>query len=387
MVDPLVDGALDNTLGQSAYGWFKNPIDPLLDRQAPAAFRDFVDAYVHVRSRHVPLPHGTTTDNRVHEPFITLWQEGATHITHAAPLEAQIERSALWERFQHSVRVDPVSWSKWIRFQWTPAIVPAFMTRVPDWKEQLRAALEEVGPAAEKVDGSIQRLVKYLQSDFDEGSLNLDHEYRAFASEARTTIEVVACAYGWNWFCRGASYRGRTHGMSVRFHDLRECAVVSPNDVISKPCDLPVSLSWGHILASCIEKELIKRDSQYFCEALKKIRDTVQGDPEYKNHLVESESAVTVEGRDNHLKSAAARALIRTGTPPLFREATFRGQLRDGVIEFASHTSGLGAPLGKIVYQTVDLFIGNKARASEYWVRERFAQSSLWKVFTIPGMD
>lgn len=390
MIDPLVDGALDNTLGQSGYRWFEEPDDPLLDDNAERAFRDFVDAYVYVPRRHVPLPRDIRTELNVHEPFIALWQDGATPVSFAAAEEGNVARGTLWSQFQESVKEQTASWSRWTRFQWTPDIVPAFKARVPDWEVQFSQALEEIRPAASGLSCStsdpIRRFVIQLETDL--AAVPVDRGYADFARKKGLSFAVVASAYAWNWFLRGSSYRGRTHGMSVRFHDLRDGAVVSPDDGTSGRETLAKPIPWGRILAQCTREKLIERDSGLFCDALRMVRDTVQTDSEYEELVGRAKDAKSYEAKQDTLKRAIARALVRADVPPPFSETTWRSRVIGALAKSAAEatTSGSGASFSGLLYEIVDLGLNSKlARRAEYSLRARLQKAGLWKVFRIPG--
>lgn len=402
---PLANGALDNTLGQSAFSWFESPKNQSLDANAEQSFCDFADAYIHVRRRHVALPGRALTGQAVIEPFISLWQEDAQRLALASDETLFLPQDEVWSRFLSSLSVQRSEWVSWLRFQWTPQVFAAFRERVIDWDRQLENALLRVGPAARQAAcgnfdvalrsesaspldarDAVAAFVEYLAPRLE--ASQVDGAYKAFAIVVREPLAIVAVAYAWNWFLRGARYAGIANGMAVRFHNLRAAVVAErPSEVHRRPIDW--AIDWGTILKNGLAEGVIERKSGSFCDLLRAIRRSVQEDTVYAEFLARSDSE---KGRERlwWRQNAVGRALIDAGVCAPFSDHTVRGTVLNesarAVVERLMPTQL--AFMLKPTYEIVKLVVNSPtARRVEYRIRERFLNKSLWKVFHIPGLE
>lgn len=402
MAQPLARGALDNTLAQTAFAWLEGGSPQFVERDARGAFEDFVDAYVYVGERLFPTPADVVTGDGVHEPLITLWQDGATHVRRAASVSAPgDDDERQWQRFVGSIGSASERWSHWTRFQWTQRIVPASKARFgprEEWKADVVAALERVReaaggrilttPAPVSADASmIQALVERLSSDLA-ALPRIDPEYEDLARRERVSTSQLACAYAWSWFRRGACYSAiRSDGVSARFHVLRDAAVPpigSQEWTLSSERPVP----WGEVVAQCVEDGVVERDSIEFARFMRELRRIVQASlgtnpsGDFADCLRRAR-AETGETRQRLTTRAIGLALVEAKCPPKLKE----DQVRRRVVEAAARAAEVGvsgrAPLfAPFAYEFVSLALhSSTARAAEYRWRARRSSGRVWKVF------
>jgi len=119
----------DNTGPQTAWAYFENPNDQFLEIGSEGYFIDFITTYINAPTIRTPIPRDTESDDDIFEPFIKLWQNSGKIEKQASAPNESFQPVGLLDDFLYSVQEDPQKWAKWITFQWTPEITPAFKTR------------------------------------------------------------------------------------------------------------------------------------------------------------------------------------------------------------------------------------------------------------------
>jgi hypothetical protein len=383
--------AMDNTLPQSAYAWFRYPEQPWIDPAGHAAFDIFVDAYVNTPQRVVPLPRtlDTPTDPRIEEPLIQLWQRGAEQVPGAAK---PLPLDQLWTEFELSVRHAMPAWSAWARFQWSKLIVPAYKARTEGkWPERWELVLPYVQAALPRFASDTTHRTFLAFHDQLERDLSLlpdiDSEYRAFASGHNIANATAAIAFSFDWFQRGDSYRKQTPNSAKCFHDLRRRVALTGVDS-TEPVTGELELPWGRILEACIARGLFPRDPGLLCAHLETVAATVKSDEKYRHLLQVWAAASPGAERAAAMLAAAAHVLREAELPLQFREEMKRKKLLDSLQQMVDKSPPFSLVPVPLVYSVCRLVLDTStAKWAEYDARQAQWPETVWKVFVVPGLE
>ncbi len=335
--------AIDNTIPQTAFAYFWNPQNPILEDNAKQHFIDFTNLYINTQKRVIPIPAKTRHHFAVDEPFIQLWQDDAVFIEEAAKPDNRtvITSSELVEKFVDALyrNESKAQWAKWIRFQWSPEIVRAYKSRVEYWVVDFDEALEDIKQYKENLESVIEfdsaygGLGQKIDESFDSFVPDLEYRLYADSKNERLLIRDVAIAYAFSWFKRGASYRDKAYAIesSFFFHDLRNQAALSSGDKCSFVANQEDFL-WGDILNDLLQMGIVSKHT--FLDAIVKIRETVQNDGDCK-FCVEKfiESGKTDE---KYLKQTIRLALQGSGMPEEYKSSSVKDYLDRRFREFGS---------------------------------------------------
>lgn len=397
--------ALDNTLPQAAFAYFKNPKDQLLDPIAQHCFEDFVNAYINTPQIWVPLPR---KDRGIGDRFIELWQEDAIPIYNAANIQAttetyKISDEIICEQFSKSVTISPSNWAGFVRFQWSPTIVPQFISRVTNWKEQIRESWAEIAPKISSFSlHPDQRLANFREelrkSIYQLG--NIDREYANLIQIDGVRPEDYALAYAYNWFKRGTSYIIRSQGLLFRFHNLRDAAVVIPGNQVGDPEEYSQELHWGKILDGFLAVNELPRDEELMIDLLRGLRETTQKDTrfDYQSRIARLDKMRKLDEltgsnfSNNLIKEIVLDVLLSNNIVPVFRstagQADIAKLIRKGVDSIFSNVPKIGSVIGNVLCEVIITSINYRLmRSTAIKVRKKLNRDSIWKVYKIPGLN
>ncbi|MCK6691670.1 MAG: hypothetical protein L6Q97_06155 [Thermoanaerobaculia bacterium] len=384
--------AIDNTLPQTAYAYFKNPEDPFLEPNSRDVFMDFVNNFINTPHPVVPVPGNTSHVYEVEEPFIDLWQSQA-EIYRGAALSTAESAEDLLLRFVRTLKDKPsrLHWSVWIRFQWTKEIVAAYTSRVTNWGQDFKDALltiqrfQQDNPDLLGPSGYIELLKKQIGKDFKKLNPHPDRRYKQFAFEHDVKIEEVAAAYAFSWYKRGASYVDRIGDSMILFHELRDSAGKRASDVVSAPQNGQYELKkWGEILNDFLDNKLIERDKERIKDALCLMRDTVQHDGEYRYNVEKMTNETNVLKKDFFQDQAILRVLQRAGMPYDYLSGYARNRLKWVLEDFKKQSVEKGTDT---LFEPIQYEIIDRTQNPENIENQDTAAatgSSLWKLYKNP---
>jgi hypothetical protein len=391
---------MDNSVPQSALAWFRNPDDPTGDPAGSWAFDTFVDAYINSPGRAYPTPHATKGDaSLVTEPFIELWQYGATQIPHAgvASGDAGIARDEdeLWDAFLASVALSPKEWAGWLTYQWRPDIIKAYHIRAHEWEDDFRRALARVLPAlghfgSTSAKTQLTILEQAIETAVRQLPDGLPPQYLQFAKRPETKVAPIrlALANCYDWFVRGQGYRARAVGRATLFHSLRTASVLRESDDIEGPTPIESDLPWSVVLRDAIANDVLPRsDAARFCDVLRGLQRFLRKpNDEYIDAIGRAREKGRPWERNSAQADAVTAALRAVDVPPLLRKSTVRGRLLDALARDVAGNEAL-SPIRSAAYEVVHVALSSdKALLAEHWLRSRIARRSVWKVLRAPGL-
>ena len=256
----------DNTVPQAAWAYFENPRDRFLEIGSEGYFVDFVTTYINAPQIRTPIPNENKGDDKIREPFITLWQKSGDIERHASVSNDTFRPLGLLNDFVHSVKERPEKWSRWIAFQWTPEITPAFKIRRNNWQAEIRKAHTLLCDGQNQRDNRAWTKLKELLKG-DLGSLEnhkyIDPEYENEYISNKISREDYGIAYAFDWFLRGDSYANRFCNSMLKFHNLRNN--ISYRE--QRMHEMPFEIHWGLALNRFVKQGVFKREFlRYFTQ-------------------------------------------------------------------------------------------------------------------------